>query len=52
MIHALLVIAAVLLVLWFLFHATGALVNLIWIAIVVLVLFWLFGMIRGRSSAP
>ena len=52
MIHALLVIAAILLVLWFLFHAAGAMVNLIWLAIIVLVLFWLFGMIRGRSSAP
>jgi hypothetical protein len=52
LIHALLVIAAILLVLWFLFHATGALVNLIWIAIAVLVLFWIFGMIRGRSAAP
>lgn len=50
MIHALLVIAAVLLVLWFLFHATGALVNLIWIAIVVLVVLWLIGMLRGRST--
>ena len=52
LIHALLVIAAVLLVLWFLFHATGALVNLIWIAIVVLVVLWLIGMLRGRSAAP
>jgi len=50
LIHALLVIAAVLLVLWFLFHATGALVNLIWIAIVVLVVLWLIGMLRGRST--
>ncbi len=50
MIHALLVIAAVLLVLWFLFHATGALVNLIWIAIVLLVLFWIIGMFRGRTA--
>lgn len=52
MIHTLLVIAAILLVLWFLFHAAGAMVNLIWIAIILLVLFWLFGMFRGRSTTP
>jgi hypothetical protein len=50
LIHTLLVIAAILLVLWFLFHATGALVNLIWIAIVVLVVLWLIGMLRGRTA--
>jgi hypothetical protein len=52
MIHTLLVIAAILLVLWFLFHASGALVNLIWIAIVVLVVLWLLGMVSGRRAAP
>jgi len=50
LIHALLVIAAILLVLWFLFHATGAMVNLIWIAIALLVLFWIIGMFRGRTA--
>lgn len=50
MIHALLVIAAVLFVLWLLFHAAGAMVNLIWIAIALLVVFWLVGLIRGRST--
>ncbi|HZQ49123.1 MAG TPA: hypothetical protein VFB69_02335 [Candidatus Dormibacteraeota bacterium] len=50
MIHALLVIAAILLVLWFLFHAAGAMVNLIWIAIALLVLFWIVGLVRGRST--
>jgi hypothetical protein len=49
MIHLLLVIAAVLFVLWLLFHATGALVNLIWLAIIVLVVIWLIGLARGRS---
>lgn len=49
MIHLLLVIAAVLFVLWLLFHATGVLVNLIWLAIVVLVVLWLIGFARGRS---
>jgi hypothetical protein len=50
MIHLLLVIAAVLFVLWLLFHATGALVNLIWLAIIVLVVIWLIGFVRGRSG--
>jgi hypothetical protein len=52
MIHLLLVIAAVLFVLWLLFHATGALVNLIWLAIIVLVVIWLIGFVRGRSTTP
>ena len=50
MIHALLVVAVILFVLWLLFHATGALVNLIWIAIIVLVVLWLFGFVRGRRT--
>jgi hypothetical protein len=50
MIHTLLVIAAILLVLWFLFHAAGAMVNLIWIAIALLILFWIVGMFRGRTA--
>jgi hypothetical protein len=50
MIHLLLVIAAVLFVLWLLFHATGALINLIWLAIIVLVVIWLIGFVRGRST--
>jgi hypothetical protein len=50
MIHALLVVALVLFVLWLLFHAAGALVNLIWLAIIVLVVLWLFGFVRGRSA--
>ena len=49
MIHALLVIAVILFILWLLFHATGVLVNLIWLVIIVLVGLWLFGMVRGRS---
>ena len=50
MIHLLLVIAVVLFVLWLLFHATAALLNLIWIAIVVLVIIWLVGFFRGRRT--
>ena len=52
MIHLLLIIAAVLVVLWFLFHATGALVNLIWIGIAVLVILWLLGLMRRGRAAP
>jgi hypothetical protein len=50
MIHALLVLAVVLFVLWLLFHAAGALVNLLWIAILVAVVLWLFGFIRNRGA--
>jgi hypothetical protein len=50
MIHALLVIAVILFVLWLVFHAAGALVNLIWLVIIVLVGLWLFGLVRGRST--
>ena len=50
MIHSLLVIAVILFVLWLLFHATAGLFNLIWLAIVVLVILWLFGFLRGRSA--
>lgn len=48
MIHALLVVAVVLFVLWLLFHAAGGLVDLIWLVIVVLVVLWLIGFFRGR----
>jgi hypothetical protein len=50
MIHALLVVAVILFVLWLLFHATGGLVNLIWLVIIVLVGLWLFGLVRSRSA--
>jgi hypothetical protein len=50
MIHALLVLAVILFVLWLLFHATGGLINLIWLVIIVLVGLWLFGFVRSRSA--
>lgn len=50
MIHALLVVAVILFVLWLLFHAAGGLINLIWLVIIVLVAVWLFGLVRSRSS--
>jgi hypothetical protein len=46
----LIVAAVVLFVLWLLFHATGALVNLLWIGIVVLAILWLVGLLRRRST--
>ena len=50
MIHALLVVAVILFVIWLLFHATGGLVNLIWLVIIVLVVLWLVGLVRNRSA--
>ena len=50
LIHALLVIAVILFILWLLFHAAGPLVNLIWLVIIVLVVLWLVGFIRGRAK--
>jgi hypothetical protein len=50
MIHMLIVAAVILFVLWVLFHATGALVNLLWIGIVVLAVIWLVGLLRGRRT--
>ena len=47
MIHALLVLAVVLFVLWLLFHAAGGLINLLWILIVIAVVLWLLGFLRG-----
>jgi hypothetical protein len=49
-IHSLLVVAVILFVLWLVFHAAGGLVNLIWLAIIVLVVLWLFGFVRNRSA--
>jgi len=50
MIHALVVVAVILFVIWLLFHAAGGLVNLIWLVIVVLVVLWLVGFVRSRSQ--
>jgi hypothetical protein len=49
-IHLLIVAAVILFVLWLLFHAAGALVNLLWIVIVVLAIIWLVGLVRGRRT--
>jgi hypothetical protein len=50
MIHALLVLAVVLFVIWLLFHAAGALIHLLWIVILVALALWLLGFVfRGGS---
>jgi hypothetical protein len=46
----LIVAAVILFVLWLLFHATGALINLLWIGIVILAVLWLVGLVRGRTT--
>ena len=43
MIHALLVLAAVLFVLWLLFHAAGGLIHLIWLLILIALVVWVVG---------
>lgn len=51
MVHALLVLAAVLFVIWLFFHAAGDLMNLIWILILIAIALWVFGFFfRGRST--
>jgi hypothetical protein len=40
----------ILFVLWLLFHAAGAAVNLIWLAIIVLVVLWLIGFFRRSTT--
>jgi len=54
-IHALLVLAVILLIIWFfgglVLHLAGGLINLLWIAIIVLAILWLLGFLRGRSTA-
>jgi hypothetical protein len=51
MIHTLLVVAVILFVLWLIFHAAGGLINLIWLAIIVLIVLWLVGFLRRRSTS-
>ena len=52
MIHALLVLAVVLFVLWLLFHAAGGLINLLWLLIVIAIVLWVLGFFfRGGRRA-
>jgi len=54
MIHALLVLALVLFVVWLVFHAAGALIHLLWLLIVAAVVLWLIGFVfrRGNRVGP
>ena len=50
MIHALLVLALIVFLIWLVSHAVGALVNLLWIVIVAAVIIWAARMLlRGRA---
>ena len=51
MIHALLVLALIVFLLWVLFHALGALVHLLWIVIVVALVIWVVRMALGGRRA-
>lgn len=50
MVHSLLALAIVLFLIWVMFHAAGAAINLLWIAIVALVVLWLVGFFRRGPS--
>ena len=51
MIHLLLVLAAILFVIWLVFHAAGGMIHLLWIVILIAAVLWLFGFLRrGRST--
>ncbi len=54
MIHTLLGIAAVVFVVWLLLvvvgHVGGALINLLWIVILIALVWWLISFISGRSG--
>jgi len=50
MIHALLVLAVIVFLIWLLAHAAGALLNLLWIVIVAALIIWGARMLlRGRA---
>lgn len=48
MIHALLVLAVILFVIWLLFHALGAIVHLLWILIIAAVIIWAVRVLMRR----
>ena len=52
MIHLLLVLAAIMFVIWLVFHAAGGIVDLLWLVIIVAAVLWLFGFLRrGRGTS-
>lgn len=50
MVHLLLVLAAIFVVIWLVFHALGGLVNLLWIGFLIALGVWLFGFLRRRLT--
>lgn len=50
MVHSLLALAVVLFLIWVMFHATGAAINFLWIAIVALLALWLVGFFRRPTT--
>jgi hypothetical protein len=49
-IHSLLVLALVVLVIWFFFSHLGGFIHLLLIGAIVLAVLWLLGFMRGRST--
>jgi hypothetical protein len=50
-IHALLVVAVVLFIIWLVFHAAGTLVHLLWLGILIALGIWVFNLLTRRGSA-
>jgi hypothetical protein len=51
MIHALLVIAVILFLIWLFAHAIGAIFHLLWLFIIVALVIWAARMVLGRRNA-
>jgi hypothetical protein len=49
MIHALLVLAVIVFLIWLLFHAVGAIIHLLWIVIVAALIIWAARMVLQRT---
>jgi hypothetical protein len=50
-IHALLVVAVVLFIIWLVFHAAGTLIHLLWLGILIALGIWVFNFVTRRGSA-
>ncbi|MDR0357864.1 MAG: hypothetical protein LBJ87_00145 [bacterium] len=50
MVHLLLVLAAIFVVVWLVFHAAGGLIHLLWIGFLIALGLWLFGFLRRRLA--
>lgn len=51
MIHALLVLAVIIFIIWLLFHSAGSLISLLWILIIAAIVLWVIGFFFRRGSA-